>query len=198
VLQYLPPVTPSELQLRVQDGVVHVYFGVWPLWLYLLEITATAIGAAATVLATSILLINIARGYFGMLPPETLRLLAAPAIFWLGIAMVTLALTGARVYRLRHWGRLQRILAATSSGMTFTFSWLGRARHRFWSADQFTSLELREVHSIISSSRTITELRIRRKGKWPRTFRLASTDSQLPKHIAEQLAATLGCPVRIR
>jgi hypothetical protein len=126
------------------------------------------------------------------------RTLVAALLVHTGIGILYAANALLQWYRLYRWGRVPRRLTTTASGVVLSqMGWLGPV-HRFWPASAITAVELRQVVGNLLPNRTVAYLKLRRRRRFATPFRLSSRDPQLPKHIAERLAATLGCPLKIR
>jgi hypothetical protein len=113
-----------------------------------------------------------------------------------GVAALVWWGAGAREWwKYRRWGRVPRVLTATSTGLVQTKLGWWRMRERIWPADQFTAVELRNLKWTLSRNRTVAILRLRRRHGLRLRFRLSSSDSQLPDRIAQSLATVPGCPI---
>jgi hypothetical protein len=203
ILHYSPPAEISkELQLRARDGSVRVIFPMPPLWLDVLFIVLSGFNAAGNI-ALAVVLPILLRS---IIPPNVNSTPGSDKLWYdivklsimrLLIAVPWLLMAGLPLYRLKRWGRMPRRITATPSGLIVSqMGWI-QPSHRFWAADRVTAMELRSKPGTVSQ-RTIATLHIRCRKWLPLTFRLSSIDSQLPTHIAERLAATLNCPLKIR
>ena len=204
VLSYsLPAEISTELQLRTGgNGSLRVTLGVTPVWVGVLFVVLAGMVAALNLVLAIAFPVFLSRA----VPPsvnatqQTSELWSSVVRFSAGRMIVALVWTGIAVlplYRFRRWGRIPRKITATPSGLVESKMGWFAPRHRFWPADRVTTIVLKPMAGSLSK-RTVANLQIYCRRWIPLNFRLSSTDSQLPTHIAERLAATVGCPLTIR
>jgi hypothetical protein len=191
---------PAELQVRERNGAFRVHFPLPPIWVEILAITVCGLTGIGNLAMAVVLPVQLGRLIGWRSIPGNLRhVLIVGSVIRLLASGLWFVAAGMPLYRLKRWGRVPQRITATSSGLVVSKMGWVRPRHRFWAADQLTEVRLQPPAKSLIPGKTVATLLIRRRGwKLPLSFRLSSRDSQLPTHIAERLAATLGCPLKIR
>jgi hypothetical protein len=113
------------------------------------------------------------------------------ALFWWGSAAYHF-----RMYR--RFGRVPCTLTASKDELILTRVGWWNIRERKWPASEITSIEFKAIKGNLNRRRALASLRIKRAKGRRLYFRLSSTDPLLPGRIAEKLASTLGCPLKIK
>ena len=200
ILEYSPKLAPPrELTLEESDGHVRVIFAVAPTWIYLFPIVVgVMVGFMKLVggLFIAVRLRQLMNGFravpsdiFAMrrLTIEIVISASVLALFWWIIAAY-------EWWMYRRWGRVPRVLTASQKGLILSRLGWWRMRERMFPTSEIKAIELRPVKGNLNWKRTVTNLYIHRHKGWRLRFRLSSSDSQLPRRIAQQLTSKLGCP----
>jgi hypothetical protein len=202
VLNYAPPVS-SQPRLEERDGSARVIFPVQPRWVYVLQIVWLLLAGCmegAILIMIPVMLWNLWRRIhrpFASAVAADLRLIPRAAVIQV-CAYATLCWAAATYewWRYWRWGRVPRVLTATSAGLVQTRLGLWRMRERRWPADQFAAVDLKMRGWTVPPKRTAAILFLHRRRGRALHFRLSTVDSQLPARIAQQLASILGCPLK--
>ncbi len=94
--------------------------------------------------------------------------------------------------RYHRWGRVPRVLLANKDGLTLSYLGWFWMRRKHWPAGEITAIELRPVRGNLTWWRTAADLRILRQKRMPLSFRLSTSDSQLPGQITARIRSLLG------
>jgi hypothetical protein len=110
------------------------------------------------------------------------------ALFWWALATFDWL-------RWRKWGAVSRELTANAQELVDSRLGWWDMRRRTVLASDITAIEFHPVWGNLTPRRAMGSLTIRRRTGWRLRYRLSSLDQELPRRIAERLAAVLGKPL---
>ena len=203
VLNYVSATSrPRILTLELTASAVRVTFPVLPKWACVSPIVLYA-AVGLTKVAMGIGIGWITRGISAQFrappSPELLllrRRFELEMLFGIGLlGLLWWSLAGYQWWQLRRWGRVPRVLTATSEGRVLSRLGWFRMRKRTWPAAEIASVELRPLKYNLPWTGKASLLYINRRKGWRLHYRLSSPDPLLPNEIARQLAHALGCPL---
>jgi hypothetical protein len=190
IVGYAPVrVEHGYLALDARDGAVRVTFPVMPKWVYVSQI-AFALVAGLCQIAVPVFVVFMYLRH-SVLKQEFSRELWVTMVEFLVAGAVWTVGGAYEWWKYRRWGRAPRVLTADQQGVMLTWFGFGRIRRRTWPADEIAAIEFRIVKTNLNPWRTLGRLEIIRRNGRKRVFRLSSKDPELPRRIAERVAASL-------
>ena len=183
LLNYEPVLPPNRcITIHDTETCLKITLGAYPAWIKWVSILTTALPGLIQVICT-LEIIRLLRS-FGAFQ-------SGPMIQFMGLHfVVALAWFADAIYLYLHyrkWGRTPGTLFVEAEGVTFVRPGWWNMRHTFWPAESIKRLSVRRLKPLFGT-RTIADLRVDLRRRFPRSFRLTTKDPSVIDAVEARIA----------
>ena len=170
-LEYEPVLPPDRcITIHDTDSCLQITLGAWPAWMKWANILAMAVPGLMQVIGT-LAIIRLLRGFGTFQSGLMIQFMGLHFV----VAMAWFVNAIYLYLHYRKWGRTPGTLIVEAEGVTFVRPGWWNLRRTFWPAESIKRLSVRHLKPLFGT-RTIADLRVDLRRRFPRSFRLSTKD----------------------